>query len=1243
MRIDLRLLIAVALVAGVVTACTTTTPLRGFGPNLTGAAPVGTADAAWYVWLHDGDSEAAHGLFKERTDAGATDAQTLFGQAETALATARYTEAATMHAAVLDAHPTHELAPSSAARLWMLRNHAPGWRKLVDGIGTEQPKIPNALTMGLLGRVYLEAAYRADRATLSARTFDGTAYGFSNHWRMAGPLSVYPSLDRDTLFAADDDDALADSYARQGFTEQTVDLVCDETRCDPPFKKTGVHILETWLELTKETSLVLALETRHDVLVEINGVPVVDVNRRSGDSSVLQARELTLGRGTHRVRVRMAVQGQNDDFALQLVPLAGPLPGTFSARSPGTPQGTVTVGDEDLIAAALDLPAADVWEAWVQTILAAEAGYVEKVLTATDSVTEAFPAFAGAPHARATAVHGAIGLDRGVSRESALALLRSALELDPGTLAAADRLGWMLVEDGRGEEALQILEAVFDARPTEYLVVLHLFQAFDILGWAPQARTTLSLAADLNRGNCAVVRRLLDQWEAQAIWPDHDEVLTEEQRACDEAQKAIAVRFDLPRGDRPRAIERFEALVARNPRSVDTLRTLAGLYRLEGRDEDADKTWAKARAAATDPIAIELSRFDDLVAQGKADEAKSLAEKALEGAPGSYGLRRAIAGLDGKNVLEDLRIDGRPIIEEFLEAPVGDASSGVYVLDYAATRVFPDASSITNTHIIIRVQNKDGIDAFGEVEIPSTALLLQVRTVKPDGTALEPDFVPGKPTISMPNLEPGDFVEYEYLEASEGSTLRAGSYEGIRFYFNIFDAPLLRSEYIVEIPEDWSPTIDTRGGAPTPEVTTVAGRKRHRFLVERGPQVYGEPSAAPSAEFLPSIRLSAKRDQVDVYRTWRDQVLSATRPNWLMRKAAAEALDGARGERERAHRLWKLVFENVTGDESGVFSRTAAETWSLGRGDRRAVLLTLLELGGIEAEMVFARPWSADNTPSDVLNTDTLQWVLVRARIDGEWVWLDPDLNHAIFGYVPSAIQGNIGLRLGAKDGGPLRVEIPTLPTQTDRRVVALDIALGNDGSVTGSVSETYVGEGAVTFRRILDSYTDRSELERAIEQSMSQSFPGVDITELTFENADDADRPLVMSYDLTAPDFARVSGDRMTLDRLFFASELTASYAQLPARKMTLVIGERVRIEVDAQIRIPDGMTLGTLPGPIDEQTPFGQVRRSVERTAEGARWKRTFILESPRVTAGQYPAFQEFARVCDTADPLRLEVIPQ
>src|SRR5439155_12252691 len=76
-----------------------------------------------------------------------------------------------------------------------------------------------------------------------------------------------------------------------------------------------------------------------------------------------------------------------------------------------------------------------------------------------------------------------------------------------------------------------------------------------------------------------------------------------------------------------------------------------------------------------------------------------------------------------------------------------------------------DGGAVERVHTLARVLDKKGISRFGEAHIPGDAQVLHLRNIKPDGRVLEPESIPGKDSVSLPGLEPGDAVEIDYLRA----------------------------------------------------------------------------------------------------------------------------------------------------------------------------------------------------------------------------------------------------------------------------------------------------------------------------------------------------------------------------------------------------------------------------------------------------------------------------------------------
>ena len=102
----------------------------------------------------------------------------------------------------------------------------------------------------------------------------------------------------------------------------------------------------------------------------------------------------------------------------------------------------------------------------------------------------------------------------------------------------------------------------------------------------------------------------------------------------------------------------------------------------------------------------------------------------------------------------------------------------------------------------MRVQSQEAVDENGEFSMPEGARLLTLHTVKADGTRLEPDAIAGKSSLSLPNLAPGDYVEFETVRGESPSVGFPGGYLGDRFYFKSFEVPFDHSELVVVLPAE---------------------------------------------------------------------------------------------------------------------------------------------------------------------------------------------------------------------------------------------------------------------------------------------------------------------------------------------------------------------------------------------------------------------------------------------------------
>jgi hypothetical protein len=99
------------------------------------------------------------------------------------------------------------------------------------------------------------------------------------------------------------------------------------------------------------------------------------------------------------------------------------------------------------------------------------------------------------------------------------------------------------------------------------------------------------------------------------------------------------------------------------------------------------------------------------------------------------------------------------------------------VLDYSSLWIHPDGSSRMLEHELIPIQSQEAITKLAEQRVPA-GLLLRMRVIKKDGTILEPEFVEGKKTVTMPHLEIGDYIETENITSQGGDGQLGRRYRG---------------------------------------------------------------------------------------------------------------------------------------------------------------------------------------------------------------------------------------------------------------------------------------------------------------------------------------------------------------------------------------------------------------------------------------------------------------------------------
>jgi tetratricopeptide (TPR) repeat protein len=949
-------------------------------------------------------------------------------------------------------------------------------------------------------------------------------------------------------------------FADDRFTPEPVPQSLVPTGCqfqlNAADSRAGIRVLRSEVELPAG---------RHQVVLDFVGPARLRVDRgpwheHGGSAEAYgprwSAETVEVAGGRHTVEVRIGSYGSTADVALLVMP---------AQTSPGFHADGSASGDDTMMSLA-------------SALLANLVGDTDSVLTRVDKLEDQ-PRFALGLAAAARLGVGDPTRPGDIMRDKARDLLSRAVTLDARLARVWLDLSSLEMQKNRPREAASDAERAIAAAPRWWPARLGLAAALRAQGFDQLADNALGAGTklvDAGEGGCAVIEQAFQRAEDR---DDEKEAarLVELLAGCDAQSESprlwlrkhgdlVGVKkwFDrnLPLAADPLWLrsERADVLVALGD-LAEAQREFAALVRLAPRD-----------------TSIRLRLADVLTAAGEAGKGRRVLEEALAKFPGRQDVRQAAQLVGLPMPLDDYRVDGNAVIREFRASGRSYQAPAVVALDRAVEKVLPDGGRLLLTHSITQVLSKEAVERVGEVPVPDGAEILALRTHKADGTVREAEKIVGKSTISVPNLAVGDFVESETLEVKEPRDWAVPGFLSERFYFQSFDAPLDRSEYVLIAPSSMHLDVSLRANPPAAVASHGRdGEQVLTFVAHGRPQVFPERSAVPAQEWIPSVRVSSGLSLLDWSRFIADGFLRVSRGSPQIRKAAAEIASGAAADRSRLPQaIVAWVQEHI--EPEADFADTATETLARGRGNRPALIVALARSLGVPADLALARSLRAARarSPAVAEDLDDFRDVLVRfAGSAGNHV-VDPQLRRAPFAYLPPTLDGASAVVAGTAKILTVKSEVQ------DLRRVALRAQLQASGAASVSVVENVTGWPAVEWTELLDrTGKDRAKLRQEFEQRwLGQEFPGAQLDTLSVEPGEAATR---ISYTFRLPGMATRHGSLLHLRPSFFQSQPGRRFGTEPERKTTLLMGFDIPVDLDAEIVLPRGAKVIDLGPGID------------------------------------------------------------
>ncbi|MBI3185448.1 MAG: hypothetical protein HYZ28_25185 [Myxococcales bacterium] len=1135
--------------------------------------------------------------------------------------------------------PSHPLSTAAA-------------RYVLDSVGTATStdqqvlqRAPSAIEHGAAGDVahLLRAAIarvHANRRESAARAAALAAMGAPTTFTLLGPLSAYHVLSFDELTEPERTGSLEGPLAgpygplsprTMSFPDGTFSLAAEPPQGDG-------YLLGVDLEVQEEADYVVRTISSAPHKAYLDGTLLF--SRRSFERVLptVSAFGVKLSPGKHRLLLRLSKDEGSASLAVAVLRADGrPSRLAFSAakgvapRWAGVPPAEVPLvyPGASQFSAALRPEAGEV----LARYLAARDGMGRDRDGAKRVASPLSSALSGAALSglMADIALGDRTVPQKVARGRATRDLEATIEGDKGDVHALLQSATLALEDGRHAEGAELVQrARAAASPAGFPVAML------------EARLQLALGVDAEAEKAAQQAEQSLPGLCDALSLRYD--VARRRDAAELADRLLKGLWHCPgsltreaeharsRGALEPAAASYEELVAQDPSHVPTASALVDLYVSLRRYEKASAVLSGLRELWPRNAALAKRAADVHEFAGRPELALAERERALALDGGDLLLRRIVErAKTGGEPLSSHAIDGKAAIAAYERAPRNEETVSAYILDAAAVRAYPDGSTLDRIHIVQKALDQSGVADVAEVNLPAGSYVLALRTIKPDGTVLEPESIEGKESVSLPGVQVGDYVEYEYLQANAPRGPAQPGFTASSFYFQIAKQPNNWSTYAVVAPKGTKLSVDAHNmKAPKPE---RRGEEEVFFHEERAvPPYIPEPNGPPSAnEYLPFVSVGAGTEGNEgVVAAYADAYLDRGLLSFEVEEFALKATSGKTGL-EAVRALYAAVMEKLQGRDSGL-NLSAAASLAQDRGSRLWALKASLEAIGVPARLAAVRTFSTDPAAYRFPNEGLLPYVCVRVELPGgEVVWLDPAVRYGPFGELPEQASGERQAYLLPEPGRPLS-KVKT-PPKTERlgKLVSLSLRLEPDGTLAGEGEESYSGFEAAQLAEALEALSP-DQRDQALQSALSRYFGGAELSSVKLDIHREVGAPLKVRYEFKAPRFARQESDgKLVLGSVTFPAYLGRRFVQVGSRRTPLYIDSTESSVTKATLELPAGFKLQDLLPEAKANGRYGRFVRRERVEGEKLLIEEEYRLEMARVPVDQYEDFGRFAGEVD------------
>lgn len=402
--------------------------------------------------------------------------------------------------------------------------------------------------------------------------------------------------------------------------------------------------------------------------------------------------------------------------------------------------------------------------------------------------------------------------------------------------------------------------------------------------------------------------------------------------------------------------------------------------------------------------------------------------------------------------------------------------------------------------------------------------------------------------FTLPNLKPGCIIEIRYSIESKNPAL-------IKDWVFQHSEPVRWSEYRITHPKMIGYAIVRLGyenyqldetqevsqifdGAALSYVgTKIASCWHRKWAIKDAPAIREEPYTTTTKDYLSRVDVqlsgySIKGMTTQVLKDWESLIEELMESNYFGEKIddtgkvtdlAESIVSGLLNTGDKVNAVYDWISSSITCTGRNTFSAEESvndvlETKKGNNAEITFLFISMLKSIGIEAQPVLVSTRSNGLIQDMYPIISQFNYVFARVKIDSQFVFVDATSPLRPIELLPTEVLNVRGLII--KEGKPEWINITTNKLNTHHSITSLK--LYPDGSIEGSIEDTYYDYGALSTRRDIKDKNDKEIAKKFFDTDMN----GINVDSLIVFDKDDIKAPIKLTAKITSPNYALANSD---------------------------------------------------------------------------------------------------------------------